>query len=196
MRKKAEATTKKQTKGAMALAAKAAANARRGAEKKGTRTRGREEEESADELASKKAKHGEEVSEEEESEEESKEESNEDSTSSETETAVLVAETEVKEGRGKLQALERDSVALKSKIEAAQKNNVIKNAELRQTLNAYPSAVSTLSLYNWILHMLIDGLSRRQKLKSMRVLLPLLTKRRRLLQCRNTSSPGTSHSTA
>jgi archaellum component FlaD/FlaE len=195
MRKKAEATTKKQTKGAMALAAKASANARRGAEKKGTRKRGREEEESADEL-SKKAKDGEEESEEEESEEESKEESNEDSTSSETETAVLVAETEVKEGRGKLQALERDSVALKSKIEAAQKNNVIKNAELRQTLNAYPSAVSTLSLYNWILHMLIDGLSRRQKLKSMRVLLPLLTKRRRLLQCRNTSSPGTSHSTA
>jgi archaellum component FlaD/FlaE len=195
MRRKAEATTKKQAKGAMALAAKASATARRGAEKKGTRKRGREEEESADEL-SKKAKHGEEESEEEESEEESKEESNEDSTSSETETAVLVAETEVKEGRGKLQALERDSVALKSKIEAAQKNNVIKNAELRQTLNAYPSAVSTLSLYNWILHMLIDGLSRRQKLKSMRVLLPLLTKRRRLLQCRNTSSPGTSHSTA
>ena len=195
MPKKAESTTKKQTKGAMAQAAKASANARRSAEKKGTRKRGREEEESADEL-SKKAKHGEEESEEEESEEESKEESNEDSTSSETETAVLVAETEVKEGRGKLQALERDSVALKSKIEAAQKNNVIKNAELRQTLNAYPSAVSTLSLYNWILHMLIDGLSRRQKLKSMRVLLPLLTKRRRLLQCRNTSSPGTSHSTA
>ena len=195
MPKKAESTTKKQTKGAMALAAKASATARRGAEKKGTRKRGREEEESADEL-SKKAKHGEEESEEEESEEESKEESNEDSTSSETETAVLVAETEVKEGRGKLQALERDSVALKSKIEAAQKNNVIKNAELRQTLNAYPSVVSTLSLYNWILHMLIDGLSRRQKLKSMRVLLPLLTKRRRLLQCRNTSSPGTSHSTA
>jgi hypothetical protein len=195
MRKKAEATTKKQTKGAMALAAKASANARRGAEKKGMSKRGRDEEESADEL-SKKTKDGEEESEEEESEEESKEESNEDSTSSETETAVLVAETEVKEGRGKLQALERDSVALKSKIEAAQKNNVIKNAELRQTLNAYPSAVSTLSLYNWILHMLIDGLSRRQKLKSMRVLLPLLTKRRRLLQCRNTSSPGTSHSTA
>jgi len=195
MRKKAEATTKKQTKGAMALAAKASATARRGAEKKGTRKRGREEEESADEL-SKKAKHGEEESEEEESEEESKEESNEDSTSSETEIAVLEAETEVKEGRGELQALERDSDALKSKIEAAQKNNVIKNAELRQTLNAYPSAVSTLSLYNWILHMLIDGLSRRQKLKSMRVLLPLLTKRRRLLQCRNTSSPGTSHSTA
>ena len=195
MRKKAEATTKKQTKGAMALAAKASANARRGAEKKGTRKRGREEEESADEL-SKKAKDGEEESEEEESEEESKEESNEDSTSSENETAVLAAATEVKEGRGKLQALERDSVSLKSKIEAAQKKNEIKNAELRQTLNAYPSAVSTLSLYNWILHMLIDGLSRRQKLKSMRVLLPLLTKRRRLLQCRNTSSPGTSHSTA
>ena len=195
MRRKAEATTKKQAKGAMALAAKASATARRGAEKQGTRKRGREEEESADEL-SKKAKHGEEESEEEESEEESKEESNEDSTSSETETAVLVAETEVKEGRGKLQALERDSVSLKSKIEAAQKKNEIKNAELRQTLNAYPSAVSTLSLYNWILHMLIDGLSRRQKLKSMRVLLPLLTKRRRLLQCRNTSSPGTSHSTA
>ena len=195
MRRKAEATTKKPAKGAMALATKASANARRGAEKKGTRKRGREEEESADEL-SKKAEQREEESEEEESEEESKEESNEDSTSSETETAVLVAETEVKEGRGKLQALERDSVALKSKIEAAQKNNVIKNAELRQTLNAYPSAVSTLSLYNWILHMLIDGLSRRQKLKSMRVLLPLLTKRRRLLQCRNTSSPGTSHSTA
>jgi archaellum component FlaD/FlaE len=195
MRRKAEATTKKQAKGAMALAAKQSATARRGADKRGTRKRGRDEEESADEL-SKKAKDGEEESEEEESEEESKEESNEDSTSSETETAVLVAETEVKEGRGKLQALERDSVALKSKIEAAQKNNVIKNAELRQTLNAYPSAVSTLSLYNWILHMLIDGLSRRQKLKSMRVLLPLLTKRRRLLQCRNTSSPGTSHSTA
>jgi len=195
MRRKAEATTKKQAKGAMALAAKQSATARRGADKRGTRKRGRDEEESADEL-SKKTKDGEEESEEEESEEESKDESNEDSSSSETETAVLVAENEVKEGRGKLQALERDSVALKSKIEAAQKNNVIKNAELRQTLNAYPSAVSTLSLYNWILHMLIDGLSRRQKLKSMRVLLPLLTKRRRLLQCRNTSSPGTSHSTA
>jgi len=38
MRRKAEATTKKQAKGAMALAAKASANARRGAEKKGTRT--------------------------------------------------------------------------------------------------------------------------------------------------------------
>jgi outer membrane murein-binding lipoprotein Lpp len=195
MRRKAEATTKKQAKGAMALAAKQSATARRGADKRGTRKRGRDEEESADEL-SKKAKDGEEESEEEESEEESKEESNEDSTSSETEIAVLEAETVVKEGRGKLQALERDGDALKSKIEAAKKNNVNKNAELRQTLNAYPSAVSTLSLYNWILHMLIDGLSRRQKLKSMRVLLPLLTKRRRLLQCRNTSSPGTSHSTA
>ena len=58
---------------------------------------------------SKNGKDGEEVSEEEESEEES----DEDSTSSETEIAVLEAETVVKEGRGKLQALERDSDALK-----------------------------------------------------------------------------------
>jgi hypothetical protein len=115
MRRKAEAKTNTQKKGAMVLAEKAAANARKGAEKRGTSKRGREEE-SADELpVSKKAKDGEEVSEEEESEEES----DEDSTSSETEITVLEAESVVNEGRAKLQALERDSDALKSKIEAA-----------------------------------------------------------------------------
>ncbi len=169
-RTKAQAKTSTKQKGAMVLAEKAAANARKGAEKRGTSKRGREEE-SDDELpVSKKAKDGEELSEEEESEEGS----DEDSTSSETEITMLEAESVVNEGRAKLQALERDGDALKSKIEAAKKNNVNKNAELRRTLNAYPSAVSTLSLYNWILHMLIDGLGRnrklqqRQKLKSMR----------------------------
>jgi hypothetical protein len=135
-------------------------------------------------------------------EEESEEGSYDDSTSSETGIKRLEAECVVNEGRAKLHALERDSDALKVRIEAAKKTNVNQLAELSQTLNAYPSTVSTLSLYNWILHMLINALGRsrnqqqRQNLKSMRVLFPLLTKRRRLLQCRNTLSPGTSHSTA
>ncbi len=159
MRRKAEAKTNTKTKGAMALAEKAAANAKKGAEKNGMSKRGREKE-SDDELPlSKKGKAGEEVSEEEESEEGS----DDASTSSETGIKMLEAESVVNEGRAKLQALERDSDTLKARIEAAKKTNVNKHTELRQTLNAYPSAVSTLSLYNWILHMLIDGLGRNRQ---------------------------------
>ncbi len=48
----------------------------------------------------------------------------------------LEAERVVNEGRAKLHALERDSDALKVRIEAAKKTNVNKLTELRQTLNA------------------------------------------------------------
>jgi hypothetical protein len=116
VRTKAEAKTNTQ-KGAMALAEKAAAKAKRGAEKNGTSKRGRDRE-SDDELPlSKKGKDEEEVSEEEESEEGS----DCASTSSDTGIKRLEVECVVNEGNVKLHALERDSDALKVKIDAGKK---------------------------------------------------------------------------
>jgi hypothetical protein len=60
----------------------------------------------------------------------------------------LEAESVVMEGKAKLHALERDSQALQVRIDAAKKNNVNKLSDLRHTLDAYPSVVSTLILYN------------------------------------------------
>ncbi len=56
------------------------------------------------------------------------------STASDTEIKKLETECVVNEGRAKLHALERDSDALKVRIEAAEKTNANELTELRQKL--------------------------------------------------------------
>ncbi len=54
-------------------------------------------------------------------------------------------------------------ISMKVRIQAAKQTNVNKLSEWKQTLDAYPSIVSTLILYNWILHILIYALGTGQE---------------------------------